>query len=66
MESTGTFPPAAVPIQAQRALKATKLFVPATAQAKIPPTRIVALKAGFRPTKSAEIPQKDAPRMSPT
>lgn len=64
-ESTGTFPPAAVPITAQSALKATKFIAPAHAQRKTPAISRVQLNAGFRPMKSEEIPQNDAPRMRP-
>lgn len=66
MLSTGTFPPAAVPMQAHRAQNVTKFCEPATAQANIPPIRMVALKAGLRPTRSAVMPQKDAPMIRPT
>jgi hypothetical protein len=58
MLSTGTLPPAAVPMTAQSEQNATKFCVPATAQAKMPPIKMVALKAGFRPMISAVVPQK--------
>ena len=61
MESTGTLPPAAVPMMAQKKHMASKLLSPATAAPNIPPMRIVVLKAGFLPMKSDEIPQKVAP-----
>lgn len=66
MLSTGTLPPAAVPMQAQRALKVKKFGAPATAQANTPPKRIVALKANFLPITSAEMDQNEAPMMRPT
>lgn len=66
MLSTGTFPPAAVPTQAHRAQKVTKFCEPATAHANMPPIRMVALKAGLRPIRSAVTPQNDAPMISPT
>lgn len=47
--STGTLPPAAVPIKAHMALKLIKLPVAAERQAKIPPVKMVRLKAGLRP-----------------
>jgi hypothetical protein len=57
MESTGTLPPAAVPMIAHKMQKPVKFERPATAHPKIPPMRRVALNAGLRPMKSAEIPQ---------
>jgi len=66
MESTGTFPPAAVPMIAHNTQNGTKLLSPATAAPNTPPIRRVALNAGLRPIKSAEIPQNDAPIIKPT
>jgi hypothetical protein len=66
MLSTGTFPPAAMPIHAQREQNAVKFCAPATAHAKMPPRRMVALNAGLRPIRSADILQKEAPMMRPT
>jgi len=66
IESTGTFPPAAVPIMNHKKQNTPKLVTPATAQAKTPPIKTVALKAGFLPMKSQEIPQNKAPKMRPT
>lgn len=66
MLSTGTFPPAAVPMTAQSEQNVTKFWDPAEAQANIPPIRIVALNAGLRPIRSAVTPQNDAPMIRPT
>lgn len=66
MESTGTFPPAAVPMTAQSALNAMKFMDPAAAQRKTPAMSSVELKAGLRPMRSLDRPQNEAPRISPT
>ena len=50
---------------AHMALNATKFIVPAAPQRKIPASSSVELKAGFRPIKSLEIPQNDAPKINP-
>jgi len=65
IESTGTFPPAAVPITAQRALNVTKFNAPPAAHRKTPAINSVQLNAGRRPIKSLEMPQNEAPAMSP-
>lgn len=65
IESTGTFPPAAVPITAQRALNDTKFSAPPAAHKKIPAINRVQLNAGRRPIKSLEMPQNEAPTISP-
>lgn len=66
IESTGTLPPAAVPMMAHMTQKAMKLLVPPTANPKIPPMSKVRLNAGLRPMKSAEMLQKEAPHIMPT
>ena len=65
IESTGTFLPVAVPIIAHSALKAMKFIDPADAQKKMPAMRRVKRKAGFRPTRSLDNPQNEAPMIKP-
>lgn len=65
MESTGTLPPAAVPMIVQKIQKAVKLLSPATAVPNNPPMIRVALNAGFLPIRSALVPQKKAPKIKP-
>lgn len=47
------------------ALNARKFIVPAAPHKNIPAIRRVELNAGFRPIKSLEIPQNEAPRIKP-
>lgn len=66
IESTGTLPPAAVPITPQSALKVTKFVEPAAAHRKTPAMNRVQLNAGFLPMRSLDRPQNEAPKISPT
>lgn len=65
IESTGTLPPAPVPMTAQSALNEMKFNAPPAAHRKTPAINNVQLNAGFRPIKSLEMPQNEAPTMSP-
>lgn len=65
-ESTGWFPPVAIPINPQRVVMAVKFGAPAPINPAIDDKPRVMLKAGLRPMKSAVMGHRELPRTKPT